>query len=152
MSVMITALSEGEGTIPYRLQVQNMYTDLRDGRNSVLVVIKNTTGRAVILNKAIALAKVVATNETLTLHLKPGTMEALDEMQGIERPRMPFSRRRKKLIQALHFPGLQAWLSGMTKAAKELLMEFHDVFALEENELGCTSTIEHVISLTDLDP
>ena len=40
----------------------------------------------------------------------------------------------------------------MAKVARELLMEYHDVFALEENELGCTSTIEHVISLTDLEP
>ena len=93
-----------------------------------------------------------ATNEIPTLHLKPSSMEALDEMQGIERPRMSISRRRKKLIQVLDLSGLQAWPSGMAKAAKELLMEYHNVFALEENELGCTSTIEHMISLTDLDP
>ena len=82
MYVMITALLEGKGPIPYGLQVQNMYTDLRDGSNSVLVVITNTTGRAVILNKGVAFAKVVATNDIPTPHLKPGTMEALDEMQG----------------------------------------------------------------------
>ena len=153
MYMMITALSEGKGTNSYGQQVQqNIYIDLRGGSNSVSVVIKNTTGRAVILNKGMAFAKVVAANKIPTLHLKPGTMEALDEMQGIKRPRMSISGRRRKLIQALDLSRLQAWLSGIPKAAKELLMEYHNVFALKENELGCTSTIEHMISLTDLEP
>ena len=44
MYMMITALSEGEGTILYGLQVQNVYTDLRDSSNSVSVVIKTLLG------------------------------------------------------------------------------------------------------------
>ena len=139
---MTNALAEGEGTTPYGLQVQNVYTDLRNSSNSVLVVIKNTTGKAVILNKGVAFAKVVATNEIPSSHLKPGTMDALDEMQGIKRPRMSISKWRKKLIQKLDLSGLEAWLSELAKAAKEL-PEYHDIFALEENQLGCTSTIEH---------
>ena len=79
-------------------------------------------------------------------------METLDGTQGIERPRMSISKWRKKLIQKLDLSGLEAWPSELTKAAKELLMEYHDIFALEENELGCPSTIEHAINLTNLDP
>ena len=78
-------------------------------------------------------------------------MEALEKMQGIRRPRMSVSKWRKKLTQKLDLSGLKAWLSELAKAAKELLMEYHNIFTLEENELGCTSTIEHTISLTDLD-
>ena len=63
MHVMTTAFAEGEGTTLYRLQVQNVYTDLRDGSNSVSVVIKNTNRKAVALNKGVAFAKVVAANE-----------------------------------------------------------------------------------------
>ena len=126
MHVMTTALAEGEGTTPYRLQVQNVYTDLRDGSNIVLVVIKNTTGKAVILNKGVAFAKVVAANEIPTLHLKPGKMEALDDMQGIDRPRMSISEWRRKLIKKLDLSGLKAWPSELAT--------------------------EHTISLTDLDP
>ena len=94
MHVMTTALVEGEGTTPYGLQVQNVYTDLRDGSNSVLVVSK-TTRKAVVLNKGIAFAKVVATNEIPTSHFKAGMMEALDKMQGIKRPRISVSKWRK---------------------------------------------------------
>ena len=115
MHIMTTALAEGKGTTPYRLQVQNVYTDLRDGSNSVLVVIKNTTGKAVILYKGVAFAKVVATNEIPTSHLKPSMMEALDKMQGIKRPRMSVSKQKKKLIQKLDLSGLEAWPSNWPK-------------------------------------
>ena len=133
MHVMTTGLAEGEGTTSYELQVQNVYTDLRDSSNSVSVVIKNTTRKAVILNKGVAFAKVVHANKIPTLHLKPGTMEALDEMQGIKRPRMSISKWRKRLIQKLDLSGLEAWLSELPKAAREFLMEYHNTFALEEN-------------------
>ena len=152
MHVMTMVLSECKGTTPYGLQIQNVYTDLRDGSNSVPVVIKNTTRKFVILNKGIVFAKVVATNEIPTLQLKPSMMEALDEIQGIKRPRMSISKWRKKLIQKLDLSGFKVWPSELAKAAKELLMEHHDIFALDGNELGCTSTIEHIISLIDLNP
>ena len=58
----------------------------------------------------------------------------------------------EKLIQKLDLSGLEAWLSELAEGAKELLMEYHDIFTLEKNELGCTSTIDHTVSLTDLDP
>ena len=115
MYALTTALAEGEGTTPYGLQVQNVYTDLRDGSNSVSLVIKNTTKRAVILNKGVAFAEVVATKEIPTLHLRPGMMEALDEMQGIKWPRMSISKWRRKLIQKLDLSGVEAWLSELVK-------------------------------------
>ena len=36
--------------------------------------------------------------------------------------------------------------------ARELLLSYHDAFALEPDELGCTSTIEHEICLSDEEP
>ena len=40
----------------------------------------------------------------------------------------------------------------MTAIARELLLSYHDAFALEPDELGCTSTIKHEIHLTDEEP
>ena len=151
MHVMTTALAEGEGTTLYGLQVKNVCTDLRDSSSSVSMVVKNTTRKAVTMNKGVTFVEVVATNEIPSSHLKPGMMEALDEMQGIKRPRMSISEWRKKLIQKLDLSGLGAWLSELAKAAKELLMEYHNISTLEENKLGCTNTIEYVINFTDLD-
>ena len=39
------------------------------------------------------------------------------------------------------------WSPQTTLKAKRLLMEFHHVFSLEENEIGCTDAAEHVIEL-----
>ena len=37
-------------------------------------------------------------------------------------------------------------------AARELVLAYHDVFALESNELGCTSAIEHEIRIENSEP
>ena len=37
-------------------------------------------------------------------------------------------------------------------AARELVLAYHDVLALESNELGCTSAIEHEICIENDEP
>ena len=41
---------------------------------------------------------------------------------------------------------------GVTEAAEQLVLSYHDVFVLEKNELGCTSTVEHEIHIVDSEP
>ena len=36
--------------------------------------------------------------------------------------------------------------------ARELLMEYHDIFSLDNNELGCASQVKHSIKVTDDEP
>ena len=31
-------------------------------------------------------------------------------------------------------------------------MEYHDIFSLDKNEMGCTDTAEHIIELLDEEP
>ena len=33
-----------------------------------------------------------------------------------------------------------------------LLMEYHDIFSLDDNELGCASQVKHSIQVTDEEP
>ena len=47
-------------------------------------------------------------------------------------------------IGKLDGPG---WSAQTALRAKRLLMEFHHVFSLELNEMGCTDTAEHTIKL-----
>ena len=42
---------------------------------------------------------------------------------------------------------LDGWKKEMALKAKWLLMEFHHIFSLERNEIGCTDATEHVIEL-----
>ena len=36
--------------------------------------------------------------------------------------------------------------------ALNLLAKYHDIFALEDGEIGCTEAVEHKIEVTDLKP
>ena len=36
--------------------------------------------------------------------------------------------------------------------AQDLMLAFHDIFALKGSELGCTSAVEHEIHITDREP
>ena len=44
------------------------------------------------------------------------------------------------------------WSPKKAVAARELVLAYHDVFALESNELGCTSAIEHEIRIENSKP
>ena len=47
---------------------------------------------------------------------------------------------------------LEKWEKLYADQARQFLMEFHNVFSLEKNEMGCTDTTEHVIKLTKREP
>ena len=53
------------------------------------------------------------------------------------------------MLEKLNLDGLSEWTPHNATIARELLLSYHDAFALEPDELGCTSTIEHEIRLTD---
>ena len=42
---------------------------------------------------------------------------------------------------------LKGWKKEMALKAKWLLMEFHHIFCLEKNEMGCTDATKHIIEL-----
>ena len=60
--------------------------------------------------------------------------------------------RQEKLLEKLSFNGLANWSTENAAAERELVLAYHDVFALESNELGCTSTIKHKICIENDEP
>ena len=44
------------------------------------------------------------------------------------------------------------WSPENAAAMRELILAYHDVFALESNELGCTSAIKHEICIENSEP
>ena len=60
--------------------------------------------------------------------------------------------RQEKLLERLNLDGLAHWSPGNAVAVRELALAYHDVFALESNELGCTSAIEHEIRIENDEP
>ena len=60
--------------------------------------------------------------------------------------------RQEKLLEKLNLDGLAHWSPENVVAVRELVLAYHDVFALESNELGCTSAIEHEIRIENDKP
>ena len=60
--------------------------------------------------------------------------------------------RQEKLLEKLNLDGLAHWSPENAVAVRELVQAYHDVFMLESNELGCTSTIEHKIHIENDEP
>ena len=73
----------------------------------------------------------------------PGTLEKLDEMQGIQQTQMTIERRKEMLLQQLDLSGLEGWSGTNRMSAHALLIEYHDVLSLEPRELGCMSLAKH---------
>ena len=60
--------------------------------------------------------------------------------------------RQDKLLEKLNLDGLSEWTPRNAAIARELLLSYHDAFALEPDELGCMSPIKHEIRLSNEEP
>ena len=65
---------------------------------------------------------------------------------------MSVAARQEKLLEKLNLDGLAHWSPENVVAGRELVLAYYDVFALENNELGCTSAIEHEIHIENDEP
>ena len=69
---------------------------------------------------------------------------------------MTIPERQAKLMEILEEGGgldmLKDWPEEEARKARRLLMEYHNVFSLEKNEMGCTDAAEHTIKLTKSEP
>ena len=104
------------------------------------------------------MAQVVAANAIPDATPSPEFLKKLDEMEPDQNPpkKMTIEERQKLLLELL-------WKEGQLDKLKELppdlalkfervLMEHHNIFSLEPNEIGCMDVAEHVIELLDTEP
>ena len=55
-------------------------------------------------------------------------------------------------MATLDLSGLDKWPEEKVKCTHELLMEYHDIFSLDNNKLGCASQVKHSIKVTNNEP
>ena len=60
----------------------------------------------------------------------------VDSPEAEEKSMMTTEERQEKLLGELGLSGLDLWMPKNREKAKDLLAEFHDVFALKEGEIG----------------
>ena len=84
-------------------------------------------------------------------HLKLGTLESLKASENLK-PILSVEECQEKLMATLDLSGLDKWPEEKVKCTHELLMEYHDIFSLDDNELGCASQVKHSIKVTSEEP
>ena len=148
-----TPYSDDKADLPNRLYVMRMYTELKDGSRSVSVVLQNLTARPIHLARGQVIGRVAAANAVPEAQCSPDLLKKLgDEGEDkLEPTKLSTQQRQELLLTALERDGgldhLRDWLPELARRAKALLLEFHHVFSLEPNEIGCTDTTKHVIKL-----
>ena len=104
----------------------------------------------IFLKKGVPVAQVVSALLVPPTELSP----ELEATLGKEPRPEPLlvAARQEKLLEKLNLDRLTHWFPENAVAARELVLAYHDVFALESNELGCTSAIKHKICIENDEP
>ena len=114
------------------------------------LVVRNVSDSHIFLKKGVLVVRVVSASLVSLTELSP-EMEAT--LGAKSRPKPLFvAARQEKLLEKLNLDRLAHWFPENAVAARELVLAFHDVFALDSNELGCTSAIEHEIHIENDKP
>ena len=109
LHVLVHSLDAKNNILPNRLEVSTMYTDLKRGSKSVPVVLRNMTGSDITLNEGDKVMWVQTANKMPKTNLCPGTLEALDEEQGITGKLLTRAEIQVKLLKELNLEALDEW-------------------------------------------
>ena len=153
-AMMQATYQEDEAHLPNGVYVLKTYTDLLPGSQNVSVILRNLTGKPVHLAAGRCVARVVAAN--LIPDAKPSAefLQKLEEMEPTpEKKKLTIPERQKLLMELLRKEGrldkLKSWPPDLALKFERMLMEHHNIFSLDKNEIGCTDTAQHVIELLD---
>ena len=103
------------------------------------------------------MGQVVAANAVPDAQCLPDLLKKLDD-EDPNRPepvKLSTQQRQDLLLATLQdsrLDHLKEWPPDLAQKVVALLLEFHHVFSLEPNEIGCTDTMEHVIELMKDEP
>ena len=136
--------------LPLGLYVLHAYTHLKNSSRRVSLVVRNVSDSHIFLKKEVPVARVVSVSLVQPVELSP-EMEATLGMESWPEP-LSVVVRQEKLWEKLNLDGLANWSPENAAMVRELVLAYHDVFALESNELGCTSAIEHKIHIENDEP
>ena len=143
---------EDRANLPNGVYVVKTYTELHDGSRNVSVVLCNLTGKPVHLAAGRPVARVVAANTIPDAGPSPEFLKKLDEMEpDRDSPKkLTIEERQKLLLELLRKEGrldkLKEWPPESALKFEGMLMEHHNIFSLEPNEMyGCGRTRHRVV-------
>ena len=136
--------------LPPGLHILHAYTRLKNGSSKVSLVVRNMSDSHIFLKKGVPVVWVMLASLVLPVELS-SEMEAALGVESQPEP-MSVAVRQEKLLEKLNLDGLAHWSPENVAVVRKLVPAYHDVFALESNELGCTSAIEHEIHIENSEP
>ena len=107
MYVLIKTLEED-----HSLSVMNTYSEMTTRSKCIVVVVKNQTTVPITIAKGIKFTQALAANVAPKVEVVLGTLEKLDEMQGVQRVKMSTGQGKEALFQQLDCPG---WRGGLLR-------------------------------------
>ena len=147
---------EDEANLPVGLYVMRNRVEMNPGSRTVHLVLRNGTSRPIKMSAGRKVGRVVMVNIVPKAEASPELLCQLGMEDRAKEPKMTIPERQAELIKILEKGGgldmLKDWPEDDARRARRLLMEYHDVFSLDKNEMGCTDATEHVIKLTKSEP
>ena len=156
-AMMQATYPEDEAHLPNGVYVLKTYTDLLPGSQNVSVILCNLMGKPVHLAAGRCVARVVAANAVPDTKPSAEFLQKLEEMEPTpEKKKLTIPERQELLLELLKKDGrldkLKTWPPDLALKFEQMLMEHHNIFSLDKNEIGCTDTAQHVIELLDTEP
>ena len=109
-----------------------------------MVSLQNTTEDWVLIDKGVPIARMEAANL-----VPPVTADFITSKPQTQK--LSEEERHKALMEKMNLSGLARWTDDLASKARNLLMEYHDLFFLEKSEIGQTKMVNHTIVLKDPD-
>ena len=151
LNVMVQLLyPEERAKLPIGLYVQWVYTGMKDGSQNVSTVLRNGTGKPMHLTAGQLVGRIVAADQVPDAVASPKLEVKLAQDREPE-SMLTMEQYQELLMKVLEENGslgkLKGWKEETALKAKQLLMEFHHIFSLEKNDMGCIDATEHIIEL-----
>ena len=123
---------------------------MKDGSQNISTMLRNGTGKPMHLTARWLVGRIVAANLVPDAVASP-ELEVKLAKDREPKPPLTMEQCQELLMKVLEENGslgkLKGWKKEVALKAKQLLMEFHHIFCLEKNEMGCTDATKHVIEL-----
>ena len=141
---------EDKAKLPVGLYVQQVYTEMKHGSQNVSTVLCNGTEKTMHLTARRLLGRIIAAKLVPDAVALP-ELEAKLAKDREPEPPLTTEQCQELLMRVLEenssLGKLKGWKKETALKAKWLLMEFHHIFCLEKNKMGCTDATKHVIEL-----
>ena len=143
---------DDDANLPIGLYVLWTYTELHDGSRTVHVILLNGTSCPIHLCQRRLVGRVVAANlvpeaEVMLEFMNKLSEDNADTNDKEKSPKLTIPEQQQLLVEILERDGgldmLKDWPEKEALDTHQLLMEFHHVFSLDKNKMGCTDTTEH---------